>query len=132
MPCACRALVAELPRLSAAALLLVFLAGAPAGCDTSRRAEPASREQPSRLAPAERGALRARRDIADGRLRVYRYGNPVGLDNPRADPESGLPVRTLLDCCVSDEGRAETEAYNRTMRAEAGLRAGRAPGGPAR
>jgi hypothetical protein len=68
------------------------------------------------MTPVERGTLRARRDIAAGRLRVYRYGNPVGFDNPRTDPESGLPVRTLLDCCVSDEARAETDAYNRVMR----------------
>ena len=132
MPRARRPLAAELLRLSLAALLLASLAGAPAGCDALRRTDPASGGEPSRLTPDERGALRARRDIAAGRLRVYRYGNPVGFDNPRTDPESGLPVRTLLDCCVSDEGRAETAAYNRAMREEAGLRASRAPGGPAR
>ena len=86
------------------------------GCDDGREAGLPSREALAGMTPAERGALRAQRDIAAGRRRVYRYGNPVGFDNPRTDPESGLPVRTLLDCCVSDESRTETEAYNRVMR----------------
>ena len=116
MPRPRRPLAQELLRLSAAAFPLVLLLAAATGCDATGESDRPSREVLARMTPAERGALRARRDIAAGRLRVYRYGNPVAFDNPGADPESGLPVRTLLDCCVSEEARAETEAYNRVMR----------------
>lgn len=78
--------------------------------------------------PAERGRQRARGDIAAGKVRIYRYGNPASFDNPRTDPGSGLPVRTLLDCCITTEAREETEAYNEIMRAVAPAR----PGPPTR
>jgi hypothetical protein len=81
--------------------------------------EPSAHEQ---VQPAERGRLRARADIAAGTLRVYRYGNPASFSNPRTDTESGLPVRTLLDCCITPEAREETEAYNRVMRETAAAR----------
>lgn len=80
---------------------------------------PEAREQ---VAPAERGRRRARADIAAGKLRVYRYGNPASFGNPRTDTESGLPVRTLLDCCITAEAQEETEAYNRFMRETAAAR----------
>ena len=78
-------------------------------------------QQPARehLAPAERGRQRAQMDITAGKLRVYRYGDPASSDNPVTDGESGLPVRTLLDCCITVAAREETEAYNAVMRAEA-------------
>ena len=85
---------------------------------------PTAREQ---LAPAERGRQRARGDIAAGKLQVFRYGNPAAFSNPRTDPESGLPVRTLLDCCINAEAREETAAYNRVMREAAATRRGEAP-----
>jgi hypothetical protein len=81
--------------------------------------EPSALEQ---VTPAERGWLRARADIAAGKLRMYRYGNPASFSNPRTDSESGLPVRTLLDCCITAEAREETEAYNRVMRETAAAR----------
>jgi hypothetical protein len=102
--------------LSVAALLAVTLLPAGCGRQPTENLQP---DAPKRLTPAERGRFRARADIAAGKLRVYRYGNPVAFDNPRTDHESGLPVRTLLDCCVTAEAREETEAYNNAMRAEA-------------
>ena len=98
----------------AAALLLSLLAAG--GCDSTREADRLSPELQARMTPQERGALRAQRDIAAGKLRLYEYGNPVASLRSGRDPASGLPVRTLLDCCVSDEARAETEAYNQVMR----------------
>jgi len=95
------------------------------GCGQRPAADvrPTAREQ---LVPAERGRQRARGDIAAGKLRVYHYGNPASFANPRTDPESGLPVRTLLDCCITAETREETAAYNQIMREAAATRRGEA------
>ena len=92
------------------------------GCGQRPAADvrPPAREQ--HLSPAERGRQRARGDIAAGKLRVYRYGNPASFANPRTDAESGLPVRTLLDCCITAEAREETAAYNQTMQEAATAR----------
>lgn len=110
-----------LRRAGAAALLLALLAAG--GCDAGSEVERQSSGIQARLSPQERGALRARNDIVAGKLRVYEYGNPVSNFRSRRDPASGLPVRLLLDCCVGEEARAETEAYNRAMReAAAGSR----------
>jgi hypothetical protein len=100
--------------LSAASLLPALLLSA--GCGRQHPPENLS-AAPKRLEPAERGRLRAQADIASGKLRIYRYGNPAAFDNPRTDRESGLPARTLLDCCITAEARAETDAYNSAMRA---------------
>jgi hypothetical protein len=101
--------------------VLVALTLIPPGCGR-QPATDAQRSAPERVAPAERGRRRALADIAAGKLRVYRYGNPVAFDNPRTDPQSGLPLRTLLDCCVTGDAREETEAYNSAMRAAAPAR----------
>lgn len=84
---------------------------------------PAAREG---LTPSERGRQRALGDIAAGKLRVYRYGNPASFANPRTDPESGLQTRTLLDCCITGDAREETAAYNGVMREHAAARRGEA------
>lgn len=114
------------PALATAALLVAL--GLLPGCDRSAvtDAPPPARKQP---APAERGRQRAQRDVAAGSLRVYRYGNPASFANPRTDRESGLPTRTLLDCCVTAEAREETEAYNLVMREAAAARR-RTPSAP--
>jgi len=115
--------------LSVAALLPALLLTAGCGRQQPTDSPPAA---PTRLAPAERGRLRAQADIAAGKPRVYRYGNPVAFDNPHTDRESGLPVRTLLDCCVTAEAREEIEAYNGAMRAAARERQGGQPSSPGR
>ena len=116
---------------SMAAVALVAALGTLPGCGEKSAGDlrPAARED---LAPAERGRLRARGDIAAGKLRVYRYGNPASFTNPRTDPESGLPARTLLDCCITAEAREETEAYNRVMREAARVRSAGAASAPGR
>ena len=101
--------------MAVAAALLISLLSA-GGCDPARETGRPSSEIQARLSPQERGALRARNDIAAGKLRVYEYGNPAANLRSRRDPGSGLPVRVLLDCCVGEDARAETEAYNRAMR----------------
>jgi hypothetical protein len=114
--------------MAAVALVAALVAalGTLPGCGEKSAGDlrPAARED---LAPAERGSLRARGDIAAGKLRVYRYGNPASFTNPRTDPESGLPARTLLDCCITAVAREETEAYNRVMRETAATRRSASP-----
>lgn len=107
-----------LPRAVALALSITLATGC------TRQPAPPGTEAPGRAArsPRERGELRARRDLREGKLRVLVYGNPLSGSNPRREPDSGLPVRVLLDCCVTDEARAETEAYNRVMREAAASR----------
>ena len=96
-------------------------------CCGQRPAADVAPSTQEKVAPAERGRQRARADIAAGKLRVYRYGNPASFSNPRTDAESGLPVRTLLDCCITVEAREETEAYNRVMRETAATRRSASP-----
>ena len=111
----------------------VLIAAAPllGGCErpTAEDAPAAGREI---LTPAERGSRRAEADIAAGRLRIFAYGNPVASLTTRRDRASGLPVRTLIDCCVTAESREETEAYNRVMRAAVSHPADGARGAPVR
>jgi hypothetical protein len=115
--------------LSVAALLPALLLTAGCGRQPPGDSPP---NAPKHLAPAERGRLRAQADIAAGKPRIFRYGNPVAFDNPRTDPESGLPVRTLFDCCITAQAREETEAYNSAMRSAARDRHGGQPPSPGR
>ena len=111
----------------------VLIAAAPllGGCErpTAEDAPAAGREI---LTPAERGSRRAEADIAAGRLRIFAYGNPIASLETRRDGVSGLPVRTLIDCCVTAESREETEAYNRVMRGRVSSRTGGATPAPGR
>jgi len=118
--------VSDAGRLLAALPLLAALACLP--CCDQRPAPPDPGKAQANLSPAERGRRRALADAAAGKLRVYRYGNPASFTNPRTDPESGLPARTLLDCCVTAEAREETEAYNAEMRGSAAARRDATPG----
>jgi hypothetical protein len=86
------------------------------GCSDSTGDRQSSRAARQELTPRERGEMRARWHIEKGKLRILIYGNPLSRRNPKIDEESGLPVRILIDCCVSPEAREETDAYNRVMR----------------
>jgi hypothetical protein len=111
----------------------VLIGAAPllGGCErpTAEDAPAAGREI---LTPAERGSRRAEADIAAGRLRIFAYGNPITSLTTRRDGTSGLPVSTLIDCCVTAESREETEAYNRVMREAVSHRADGARDAPVR
>ena len=99
--------------LAAALLAAIALTAA---CAEKPAPEASDAEIQRALTPRERGERRARSDLAAGKARVYEFGSPLSSLGSRRDPTSGLPVRTLIDCCVSAELREETDAYNRVMR----------------
>src|SRR3989304_455797 len=70
--------------------------------------------------PAERGAEKAKKDIAQGIMRILYYGKPWSVRKPLKDDESGLPVEIVEGCDVTREFAAETDAYNKGMRETAG------------
>jgi len=72
-------------------------------------------EQPT-ISPADRGIARARKDIAEGNVRILYYGKPWSAGKPLVDDASGLPVEIVEGCCVTAEFVQETDAYNQTMR----------------
>ncbi len=85
----------------AAALLAAVLLG---GCERS---------------PARKGELRAQRDVAAGKQRIFHYGRPWSEGKPLVDDATGLPVEIVAGCDVTREFREETDAYNETMAASA-------------
>lgn len=91
-------------------VLLAGCAKQPPQVDTSTAAE-----QPT-ISPADRGIARARKDIAEGNVRILYYGKPWSAGKPLVDDDSGLPVEIVEGCCVTAEFVQETDAYNRTMR----------------
>jgi hypothetical protein len=86
------------------------------GCSDYTEDRQSSRAARQKLTPRERGEMRARRHIERGKLRILIYANLFSRRKPKIDEESGLPVRILIDCCVTSGAREETDAYNRVMR----------------
>ena len=70
------------------------------------------------VSPKERGIMRAKKDIGDGKMKIFHYGKPWSQGKPLVDSESGLPVEIVAGCCVRPEFVEETRAYNKTMRQE--------------
>lgn len=114
-----------------AAALFAAAALTPA-CGEKPAAEKSGSEMRQALTPRERGERRARSDLGAGKARIYEFGSPLSSLGSRRDPASGLPVRTLIDCCVSAELREETEAYNRFMREAAAGAGGKTAAPPVR
>jgi len=115
--------------LLAAVFAVAFLSNP--GCSVGNGGDSGAGRERRDLTPREKGELRARNDIVRGKQRVFIYGNPISRSNPRIDEESGLPVRVLIDCCVSPQAFEETEAYNRVMRESVRGRGGEAADGTA-
>ena len=67
---------------------------------------------------ALKGIMRAKKDIAAGKMKILYYGKPWSHGKPLIDDESGLPVEIVAGCCVRPEFVEETGAYNKTMRQE--------------
>ena len=68
--------------------------------------------------PESKGITRAKADIAQGNKQILYYGKPWSQGKPLVDEESGLPVKIVAGCCVTEEFVQETNAYNDTMRNE--------------
>lgn len=64
----------------------------------------------------EKGRDRAAADIKAGRLRILYYGLPWSMGKPLIDDESGLAIEIVEGCDVMPEFKAETDAYNASMR----------------
>jgi hypothetical protein len=74
---------------------------------------------PAILNANNKGEMRARQDIQEGKNRILYYGKPWSEGKPLIDDESGLPITIMEGCDITPEFAAETEAYNKVMRENA-------------
>ena len=64
----------------------------------------------------QRGEDQAKADIANGTMQLRCYGKPWPTKEAYATEQITLPVIMVGGCDVTEEFRAETEAYNAVMR----------------
>ena len=64
----------------------------------------------------QRGEDQAKADIANGTMQLRYYGKPWPTKEAIAVEQITLPVTMVGGCDVTEEFRAETEAYNAAMR----------------
>jgi len=51
-------------------------------------------------------------------MQILYYGKPWSVGKPLIDEATGLPVKIVSGCCVTEEFVEEIDAYNRRMREE--------------
>ncbi|KAF0175645.1 MAG: Serine/threonine protein kinase [Limisphaerales bacterium] len=96
---------------------------APAALVASATASPvtssiaASDNSPAAIAAAQqRGIAAATRDIQAGIFRILRYGLLVKTDGTETDEETGFRIQWVAGSILSNQFRAEADAYNFAMR----------------
>jgi len=101
-------------------VLAAVVLGLLGGCDKAppqNAVAPSAEEPPwQNLPPAEKGVAKARADITQGILQIGYYGKPWPKGKPYVDEATKLPLVVVGEEDVADAIKAETDAYNSTMR----------------
>lgn len=69
----------------------------------------------TQLTPQEKGIYDAELDVNNGKFEIHYFGKPWSMGKPLIDDKTGLPIKIVDGCAVTQDFIDYNNAYNETV-----------------